>query len=104
MKRNKVRITKKFKYLLLHNRLIETIRKPFGWFKSKLQILNYYLSGRNEEQEDKYSILLYWLGEVMGYGLLVNIPLTVLFNRKFTVFTVFSYGVVWYLVKIYRGK
>jgi len=94
-----------FIYGFVHRYIISTVRKPFGYVKSKLQILHTYMLERSPESTvDRYDELLYWFGEVMGYGLLINLPTYFLLHWKFNLFTVLSYGIVWWLVKTYRGK
>lgn len=91
-----------FKYKDSLNRGYDTCLKPYRHVKSKIQILHAYMSGDNPEKENKYFLLRYWFGEIIGYGLLINIPLWMLFGRHINPLTILSYGIVWWLVKVFR--
>lgn len=41
---------------------------------------------------------LLFIASLFAYGLFINIPATVFFNRSFTIYTIFSYGIVHNLI------
>lgn len=107
-----------FKYLVILMRKVSAAYSNtafatyLGKVKSRAYLFHLYMLGElpregddtDQSNENKYAELLYWLGEVLGYGLLINIPLWVLLQWRFNPFTILSYGIIWYLIARYRGK
>ena len=78
---------------------------PYRYVKSKLQILHGYLKeGEGEEGRNLYGELFYWMGEVLGYGFLINYFLFVIFHLRFTLFTIVAWGILWWLIEKFRGR
>ena len=100
----------KYIYSILHvlslqyHAIWEYAIRSFGYVRSQLHIFHGYMLGNNPDGENKYHILLYWAGEIIGYGLLINFPLTFIFHQSFTVWTVIGWGIVWDIIKRFRGK
>jgi len=93
---------KKYKYVNVKNSISSfgnRLKKPIGYVKSKVHILHNYLSGNNEYNEDKYGSFLYWLGDIVEYGLLINIPLRIFLDTRFNPLTIISYGIIWYMMQ-----
>jgi len=93
-----------FIYWLSNNRYVNTVKKPYGYLKSKSLILHEHLSKEDFSGVNDYERFLFWLGEVVGYGLLINFPVHFLLHWKINPLTVLSYGIVWYIIQRYRGK
>ena len=100
-----------FKYLLPYIKLKSFISSRIGYVRGKLYLLHVYLIGNEDGEydsepfrENKYVEFAYWLGDVIGYGFLINIPLWVLLDWRLTPLTILSYGITWYLIARFRGK
>lgn len=100
-----------FKYLVFLKKWKEELSKPLRYARSKLSLLHLYLKGELNEEgegsssaENKYVEFLYWFGEILGYGFLINIPLWGLLQWKLNPLTIMSYGILWWLIAKYRGK
>jgi hypothetical protein len=51
-----------------------------------------------EKYKDKLSSLKQFLLIIIGYGLIINLPLTFLLGFRFTFFTMISWGIVYYFI------
>lgn len=87
-----------FKYKLTY---VLTI---LGKLKSKLLLTHVWLAGSNPDQIDYYLSLTEWLLNVFSIGLIINYVVWSLIGLSFTLYTIFGYGMLWWLISKFRGK
>lgn len=77
-------------------KIVNFFSKPF---KGKKKSSSKEKKGENEEKNERFNKFKGFILLIGGYGFLINTMLWSVFGKRFNVFTVIGYGILYYLIK-----
>lgn len=98
MKKKKTRhkSKKNIEIVTLISNFKEFIKSKYSVSK---KIISKFYKSFTENHKDNISAVKEFLLMIIGYGIIINIPAYTFFNFDFNLFTIFSFGIIYYFIK-----